>query len=70
MDQYEIMEQIGRGAFRNAVLVNYRLEKKKYVFIKIRLARQTDRCRRSAHQRWLLTPGFSNRLSLTTKKPG
>lgn len=36
MDQYEIMEQIGRGAFGAAILVNHRLEKKKYIILPLK----------------------------------
>ncbi|KAG5615479.1 hypothetical protein H5410_015303 [Solanum commersonii] len=50
IDDYQVIEQIGRGAFGTAFLVLHTTDNNKYVLKKVPLAKQTDKFKRTALQ--------------------
>ncbi|TVU29492.1 hypothetical protein EJB05_21058 [Eragrostis curvula] len=60
MEQYEVVEQIGRGAYGSAYLVHHKAERKRYVMKKIRLSKQNDKFQRTAYQEMSLMASLSN----------
>ncbi|XP_014513641.1 serine/threonine-protein kinase Nek5 isoform X3 [Vigna radiata var. radiata] len=50
MEDYEVIQQIGRGALGATFLVLHKIEKKRYVLKKIRLSKQADKSKVTAQQ--------------------
>ncbi|KAJ8534176.1 hypothetical protein K7X08_007500 [Anisodus acutangulus] len=67
IDDYEVIEQLGRRAIGTAFLVLHRAEKKKYVLKKIPLAIQTEKSKRTAHQEMNLIAKLSHPYILEYK---
>ncbi|KAL9250879.1 Serine/threonine-protein kinase Nek6-like protein [Drosera capensis] len=60
MDDYEVVEQIGRGGYESVFLVLHKHEQKMYVLKKMGLAKQTDKFKRMAIQEMELITNLDN----------
>ncbi|MCL7044517.1 hypothetical protein MKW94_007780 [Papaver nudicaule] len=60
MEEYQVIEQIGRGAFGAAFLVLHKSDNKKYVLKKIQLSKQTEKFKHTAHQEMNLMAKLNN----------
>ncbi|XP_059430366.1 serine/threonine-protein kinase Nek6-like [Corylus avellana] len=67
MDDYEVIEQIGRGTFGAAFLVLHKFERKKYVLKNIRLSKQTEKFKRAAHQEMKIIAQLNNQYIVEYK---
>ncbi|PHT71371.1 hypothetical protein T459_26475 [Capsicum annuum] len=59
LDDYEVIEQLGRRTVGTTFLVLHRTEKKKYVLKKIPLAKQTEKSKRTAYQEVISSASLS-----------
>ncbi|KAK9725741.1 hypothetical protein RND81_05G165900 [Saponaria officinalis] len=50
MEDYEVIEEIGKGSFGTIFVVLHKTEQKKYVMKKLRLPKRTEKFKKQAHQ--------------------
>mmetsp|Transcript_18175 Transcript_18175/g.58776 ORF Transcript_18175/g.58776 Transcript_18175/m.58776 type:complete len:303 (+) Transcript_18175:237-1145(+) len=68
MDRYNTLQQIGKGTFGTAFLVETKDDKRRYVLKKIRLARQTDRQREATLREMKLLSSLDHDHIVTYKE--
>ncbi|KAL2599897.1 hypothetical protein AAZV13_10G079900 [Glycine max] len=67
MEDYEVVQQIGRGALGATFLVLHKIENKRYVLKKIRLAKHADKSKVTAQQEVLCFSSLSFEMDLIAK---